>query len=140
MNPTPKQTALRLVLWCALLGWAAWKIRTSKEAVTAADAAPTSAERVLARPAGDAAPIGAESSLGMIDPEALQRGLVRAAGEARACGVRDAVLTVTVGPGGLSRAALRGDVADSAADCLARAVWALAWPAGTGEMEAETAL
>lgn len=140
MNPTPKQTAFRLVLWCAVLGWAAWKIKTSKEAVPpTADVAPTSAERVLARPAGSTEPSDAGAA-GVIDPEALQRGLERAAGEAHACGVHDAVLTVTVGPAGLSRASLRGDVADAAAACLATAVWGGAWPAGAGEMQAELAL
>lgn len=140
MNPNPKATAFRLVLWCVVLAWAAWKIKTSKEAAVAVDVPAVSAERVLDRPAG--APVAGPAGVGsaVIDPEALQRGLERAAGEARACGVHDAVLIVAVGPGGLSRASLRGQVADSAADCLARAVWLGAWPAGVGEMEAETAL
>lgn len=142
MNPSPKATAFRLVLWCVLLAWAAWKIKTSKEGATipdATDAPPAVAERVLQRPDAEpgapAATAGPTSAL--IDPEALQEGLEHAADEGRACGVRGGVLTVTVGPGGLARATLRGDIADGPASCLARAVWAGAWPAGVGEMEAE---
>jgi len=140
VNPNPKATAFRLVLWCVMLAWAAWKIKTSKEAAIEVEVPVVSAERVLARPAGAQAVERVGSSSGVIDPEALQRGLDRAVGEARACGVHDAVLTVAVGPGGLSRASLRGQIEDGAVDCLARAVWLGAWPAGLGEMEAGTAL
>ena len=55
------------------------------------------------------------------------------------CGAHGVELAVEVGPEGLTRATLTGQVPDDAAACLTRAVWSQAWPAGPGQMESSLA-
>lgn len=124
--------ALRLVLWCAVFGWAVYKIRTSGDVAAGSEMALAPDLRVLERPA-DVAPRAVPGPL--IDPEALTRGLDAARQAGAGCGARGVELDVEVGPEGLTRATLHGQVADEAAACLTRAVWGQLWPAGPGQME-----
>lgn len=128
--------ALRLLLWCAIFGWAVYKIRTSADVAAGSELALAPDLRVLERPAD----VAARAVPGpLIDPEALARGLdaVRQAGPG--CGAHGVELAVEVGPEGLTRATLTGQVPDDAAACLTRAVWSQEWPAGPGQMESAVA-
>lgn len=143
MIPSPRATAVRLVIWCLVLGWAVWKMRSSEEVATGASMALSPEVRVLERPSDVSAPTESASLPGppaFVDPEALQRGLEAAANAAKACGAHGAVLVVTVGGSGLQHVELRGQVPDAEAACLGRAVWQGRWPAGTSEMEAQIEL
>lgn len=132
MDLSPRAMALRLVLWCAVFGWAVYKIRTSGDVAAGSQMALAPDLRVLERPAD----VAARSVAGpILDPEGLSRGLEAARQAGAACGARGVELDVEVGPEGLTRATLVGQVADDAAACLTRAVWAQAWPAGPGQME-----
>lgn len=139
MIPTPRATAVRLVIWSVLLGWAVWKMRSSDEVATGASMALSPEVRMLERPLDVPAAPSAVAT-GFIDPEALQTGLEAAADAAKACGAHGAVLVVTVGGSGLQHVELRGQVPDAEAACLGRAVWQGRWPAGTSEMEAQIEL
>lgn len=114
MNPSPRATAVRLVIWCLLFGWAVWKMRSNADVAAGANMALAPAMRVLERPT-DVPVDSRDAGDAVIDPEALQSGLQIAAKAAKACGAHGAVLTVTVGRAGLLRAELRGQVPDDAA-------------------------
>lgn len=139
MIPSPRATAVRLVIWCLLLGWAVWKMRSNDDVATGASMALSPEVRMLERPLDVPAAPSAVAT-GLIDPEALQTGLEAAADAAKACGAHGAVLVVTVGGSGLQHVELRGQVPDAEAACLGRAVWQGRWPAGTSEMEAQIEL
>lgn len=141
MIPSPRATAVRLVIWCLLFGWAVWKMRSSDDVATGASMALSPEVRMLERPLD--VPVSTASlpgATGPIDPEALQTALAAAANAAKTCGAHGAVLVVTVGVSGLQHVELRGQVPDAEAACLGRAVWQGRWPAGTSEMEAQIEL
>lgn len=143
MNPSPRATAVRLLIWCLLFGWAVWKMRSSDDVATGASMALSPEVRVLERPSDVPVPTASSNPTGppaFVDPEALQTGLEAAASAAKACGVHGTVLVVTVGGSGLQRVELQGQVPDAEAACLGRAVWQGRWPAGAGEMEAQIEL
>jgi hypothetical protein len=101
---TPRATALRIVVWLAVLGWAVWIMRQPV------------ATRVLSRPEVVPAPSASSDLAGAL-------ALVVAA----ACPVPPGTrLTVQVGAAGLIQASVDPPVPD--ATCLTRAVWGTAWP------------
>lgn len=125
MNLTPRQLAVRLALWCVLLGWAVWKLRGE-----AGDTALAPRVRPLARPSDIPAHATPAPIPPVVDPLLLLDALSSARAAADACAVRGAILAVRVGPGGLESADLEGQITDDAATCYAAKVWGLVWPAG----------